>query len=96
MLRQAFIRIFRYRKKIMKDALGIEIQIGQRYGYSRNENGFTYVRIGTISKINQKTVTMDVEITKRALYSADLVIDSTSSKKISIKGNMIFPVNTID
>jgi hypothetical protein len=39
---------------------------------------------------------MDVEITKRALYSADLVIDSTSSKKISIKGNMLFPVNTID
>ena len=92
---QAFIRIFRYRKKIMKDALGIEIQIGQRYGYSRNENGFTYVRIGTISKLNEKTVTMDVEVTKRALYSADLEIDLLASKKISIKGNMLFPVNTI-
>ena len=80
----------------MKDALGVEIKIGQRYGYSRNENGFTYVRIGTIGKINEKTVTMDVEITKRALYSADLEIDSTSSKKISIKGNMLFPVNEID
>ncbi len=65
----------------MKDALGIEIKTGQRYGYSRNENGFTYVRIGTISKINEKTVTMDVEITKRALYSADLEVDPTSSKK---------------
>jgi hypothetical protein len=80
----------------MKDALGIEIKIGQRYGYSRNENGFTYVRIGTISKVNDKTVTMDVEITKKALYSADLQIDNTSGKKISIKGNMLFPVNEID
>jgi hypothetical protein len=80
----------------MKDALGIEIQIGQRYGYSRNENGFTYVRIGIISKINEKTVTMNVEITKKALYSDDLEIDPTSSRKISIKGNMLFPVNTID
>ena len=80
----------------MKDALGIGIQIGQRYGYSRNENGITYVLIGTISKINEKTVTMDVEITKRALYSADLETESTSSKKISIKGNMLFPVNAID
>lgn len=80
----------------MKDALGIEIEIGKRYGYSRNENGVTYVRIGTISKINEKTVTMDVEVTKRALYSADLEIDLTSSKKISIKGNMLFPVNEVD
>ena len=80
----------------MKDALGIEIKEGQRYGYSRNENGFTYVRIGTISKINEKTVTMDVEVTKKALYSADLEIDLMSSKKISIKGNMLFPVNEID
>ena len=80
----------------MKDALGIEIKIGQRYGYSRNENGFTYVRIGRISKINEKTVTMNVEITKRALYSADLEIDLLASKKISIKGNMLFPVNEID
>jgi len=79
----------------MKDALGIEIKTGQRYGYSRNENGFTYVRIGTISKINEKTVTMDVEITKRALYSADLEVDPTASKKISIKGNMLFPVNEV-
>jgi hypothetical protein len=80
----------------MKDALGIEIQIGQRYGYSRNENGFTYVRIGTISKINEKTVTMDVEITKKALYSDDLEIDPISNKKISIKGSMLFPVNEIE
>lgn len=79
----------------MKDALGIEIKTGQRHGYSRNENGFTYVRIGTISKINEKTVTMDVEITKRALYSADLEVDPTASKKISIKGNMLFPVNEV-
>jgi hypothetical protein len=80
----------------MKDALGIEIQIGQRYGYSRNENGFTYVRIGTISKINEKTVTMNVEITKKALYSDDLEIDPISNKKISIKGSMLFPVNEIE
>lgn len=80
----------------MKDALGIEIKEGQRYGYSRNENGFTYVRIGTISKINEKTVTMDVEVSKRAVYSGELKIDVVAKKKISIKGNMLFPVNEID
>jgi hypothetical protein len=36
---------------------------------------------------------MDVEVTKRALYSADLEIDLLASRKISIKGNMLFPVN---
>ncbi len=80
----------------MKDALGIEIEKGQRYGYSRNENGFTYVRIGRISKISEKTVTMNVEIAKRAYNDGELEVDILVKKNISVKGNMLFPVNEID
>lgn len=75
----------------MKDALGNDIVLGNRYGYSRNQNGFTYVRLGTIIKINAKSVLMKVEVSKRALYSNDLEPESCA-EKISIKSNMLFPI----
>jgi hypothetical protein len=79
----------------MKDALGNPIVISQRYGYSRNENGFTYVRVGKVTKINEKSVTMEVEISKRALYNGELEEEKLTNSKISIKSNMLFPVGAI-
>jgi len=78
----------------MKDALNNEIILGNKYGYSRNKNGFTYVRIGKLIKETPKgLVTMDVQISKYAMYSGHLIDESEAPKKISIKSNMLFPIN---
>lgn len=77
----------------MKDALNNEIIIGNRYGYSRNQNGFTYIRVGIIINETPKgLVTMLVETSKTALYQNDLEDEKNPSKKITIKSNMLFPV----
>ena len=78
----------------MKDALNNEIIIGNKYGYSRNQNGFTYVRIGKIINETPKgLVTMEVEISRYALYQDELKDESDYQNKISIKSNMLFPIN---
>jgi hypothetical protein len=80
---------------MMTDALGDPIKIGGRYGYSRNESGFSYVRIGKITKINEKTVTMEVEVSKRSLYSHPFEEEKLDKKSISIRSDMLFPVGSI-
>lgn len=77
---------------MMNDALGNPIEIGKKYGYSRNESGFSFVRIGKITKINEKTVTMLVEISKRSLYSLPFENMPLDKKSIAIRSDMLFPV----
>lgn len=78
----------------MKDALNNEIIFGNRYGYSRNQNGFTYVRLGKVINSTPKgMVTMLVDSSKVALYNADLKEEENCTQlKISIKPNMLFPI----
>ena len=76
------------------DALGDPIEIGKRYGYSRNESGFSFVRIGKITKINDKTVTMEVEISKKSLYQHPFKEEKIEKKTIAIRSDMLFPVET--
>jgi len=80
--------------KIMKDALNNEIIFGNRYGYSRNENGFTIVRLGKVVNSTPKgLVTMVLDSSKRALYNNELEEDNYCTQlKISIKPNMLFPI----
>jgi len=78
----------------MKDALNNEIVFGNRYGYSRNQNGFTYVRLGKIINSTPKgLVTMLLDSSKVALYDDELKEDTNCTQlKISIKPNMLFPI----
>jgi hypothetical protein len=78
----------------MKDALNKEIVFGNRYGYSRNQNGFTYVRLGKVVNSTPKgMVTMIVDSSKVALYNAELKEEENCTQiKISIKPNMLFPI----
>lgn len=44
------------------DALGNPIEIGQRYGYSQQNNGQVMIVVGTVEKVNEFKVTLtDVE-----------------------------------
>lgn len=78
----------------MKDALNNKIIIGNRYGYSRNQNGFTYVRLGKIINSTPKgLVTMLLDSSKVALYNNELEEETNCIQlKISIKPNMLFPI----
>jgi len=78
----------------MKDALNNEIIFGNKYGYSRNQNGFTYVRLGLVTNSTPKgMVTMEVYSSKYALYNDELTEDVfLIQRKITIKPNMLFPI----
>ena len=78
----------------MKDALGADLVIGQTYGYSRSDNGITTVKIGKLVKINEKMVSLEVQESKRALYTDDLEKRGFTNKIISVKANGLFPVYT--
>jgi len=78
---------------IKQDALGNEIKLGDYYGYSTNSNGVTFIRVGEAIKLNEKLVTLRVILSKSALYSANPTPMVDPSNKISIKANMLFPVD---
>jgi hypothetical protein len=78
----------------MTDALGNPIVIGNKYGYSRNQNGFTTVRIGIIVKINEKSVSMQVTEAKISFYDNKLKDEKLPSKKISMRSDSLFPINS--
>lgn len=76
------------------DALGNEIKKGGLYGYSRNSNGITLIKIGRVTKFNEKTVSMKVLISKKAIYSDDPEdTDEVGAVNIAVKGNLIFPID---
>jgi len=79
----------------MKDALGNDIIIGKFYGYSQNKNGMTHIKVGEAVKFNAKSVTLEVIYYNSALYDDDPSDPSfpMTKTKISVKGNMLFPVN---
>jgi hypothetical protein len=77
----------------MKDALGKDLVIGQTYGYSRSDNGITTVKIGELVKINEKMVSLEIQESKRAVYTEDLTDRGYTNKIISVKANGLFPVD---
>jgi len=76
----------------MKDALGMPIIVGSTYGYSRNSNGLTTVSVGDIVRENSMTVSMKVAYSGQAMYSKDIETIPNPKKLISVKANMLFPV----
>lgn len=77
------------------DALGNEIVLGERYGYSNRANGNVTVVIGRAIKINEETsnVTLSVERKLKGIYNSDLRDDQNSGNgKSSVLSNTIFPL----
>lgn len=75
-----------------KDAQGNLLVIGQTYGYSRNSNGLTYVKTGKLVKITDHQVSLEVEESKKALYTDDVEDKSFTKKIISVKANGLFRI----
>lgn len=78
---------------MIQDALGNNIIIGNVYGYSTNKNGFSYVTIGEVVKINDKTVILKITYRKRALYDKEFKTDYVpNNAKATLRGYQLFPV----
>ena len=80
-----------------KDALGNEIVIGNKYGYSNSKNGHTTVKLGTARKFTPKGL-LTLEVTKHtsAVYMNEAGVPKYAQevgKTISVKPLMLFPVN---
>ena len=74
------------------DALGDHIVIGKRYGYSKNDNGFTHVVIGLAMKLTSKGVSIGIQSSMRGLYEDDPKPYEMGNKNVSVKGMLLFPI----
>jgi hypothetical protein len=84
------------------DALGNEIVVGRKYGYSRNDGGYSHVTIGTASKIteansdryNPPKVRL-IDCTVLRFYCGEPYQNDVKPADVSILGVMVFPVAAV-
>lgn len=77
------------------DALGSEIIIGERYGYSNRANGNVTVVVGKAIKYSEDTcnVTLEIERKLSGIYNSDLTdVRSQGRNTSSVLSNTIFPL----
>lgn len=75
------------------DALGNEIIVGNLYGYSRNDGGWSHVVVGQASAVKNGKVRLVGCAVTRFLYGE--VSDFRKDEKpadVSIRSSMVFPV----
>lgn len=77
------------------DALGNEIKIGERYGYSTSKSGLSRTVVGTAKNVKQSSsrVVLVVEKVNTFLYGGK--IDDSfngNAETIAIRAHMVFPV----
>lgn len=75
-----------------KDALGNEIIIGNRYGYSVDNNGFTTVSIGIASNFNDRGISLKLESVVKGLWSDEPVKKNIKGNSVTVKCMKLFPV----
>jgi hypothetical protein len=76
----------------MTDALGNELVIGARYGYSTSVSGRSAVVVGTLKSIGVKKVTLDVERRTEYFYGTPSKHDHSFAPMASITSLHLFPV----
>ena len=74
------------------DAVGNEIELGRRYGYAANRNGFNTIIIGVAKNFSSTGVSLSVEQYKRGL-STQIPVQITEHKQtINVKPSLLFPI----
>lgn len=76
----------------MKDAIGNEIVVGKRYGYTTNSNGYSYSKVGIVEQIHPSGVTLKIIASWSSLYDKEMEAVPIEKKRISIRGKMLIPV----
>ena len=79
----------------MNDALGNEIVIGSKYGFSRNKNGFHFITIGEAIKTNELSGRVTLKILQRfkSEQSQNPKEDFNFKKETSCMSFILFKIN---
>lgn len=77
------------------DALTNPVKMGQKYGYSQNNNGITSIVTGVVSKINEETRKVTLKEVKErtgayGLGEENVFKDATRAR--TVYGCMLFPI----
>lgn len=76
-----------------RDALGNDIVIGQRYGYTTGNNGITRVVVGVVAKLTEQKAVIKVEkLTTYAYGGLSVAQDQSTASTRAVYGCNIFPV----
>lgn len=77
----------------MKDATSRELEIGNIYGYSIDQNGIIHVTIGKFTHYTEKGyASLDVIQTKKAYGNVDLYDHEIEKKRVFVKSNKLFKI----
>jgi len=74
----------------MLDATGRPIEIGAIYGYSNRSNGVVTVTVGKATKINEKSVSLEIIHYGRAYYNSTIKHIENKRAVTSVAANSIF------
>ena len=79
----------------MKDALGNEIIIGGKYGFSRNKNGLNIIKLGVVvGQTNTGFASLKIEKEFQSDYNEQPELMHFSNyEKVKIKSFMLFPIS---
>lgn len=78
---------------ILLDAIGKEIVIGNRYGFTTSKNGVTRVVIGTAVNTTKTRVTIKVETVVRHRYGGNAQNEQYDTETVSAQACKMFPVS---
>lgn len=75
-----------------KDALGNDLVIGQLYGYTQKDGGWTHITIGEAVSETEKRVTLNVKARRRYLYDKESPSQFEGKPAVSVGSHILFPV----
>lgn len=75
------------------DALGKEVVVGNRYGFTTSKNGVTRVVVGTAVNKTKTRVTLKVETVVHHLYGGNAQNEQYATETVSAQACKMFPVN---
>lgn len=78
---------------VLLDALGNEVIVGNRYGFTTSKNGVTRVVVGTAVNKTKTRVTLTVETVVRHLYGGNAQNEQYATETVSALACKMFPVS---
>lgn len=76
----------------MKDALGNDIVLGNKYGYTSSAGSTITVVVGVAEKTTEAKVTLHVESRRNYLYGEPCALWSSPARTSSVHPCHLFPV----
>ena len=76
----------------MKDALGNDLVLGNKYGYASRDGSWVNTAAGILEKIGESKATLHVVERHTFLYAKESDEPWMSGRTVSVQGCMLFPL----